>query len=106
VKSAPQLYLLDGSSYIYRAYYGVRDVATTGGMATNAVLGFTRMLLALLQENRPDYLAVVFDPPREGIFRREIYPDYKANRDAMPVDLAAQIPSIRKILQALNIQGV
>ena len=106
MKSAPQLYLLDGSSYIYRAYYGVRDVVTNNGMPTNAVLGFTRMLLSLLQENRPDYLAVVFDPPREGIFRREIYPEYKANRDAMPVDLAAQIPSIRKILQALNIPAL
>jgi ribonuclease HI len=106
VKTASQLYLLDGSSYIYRAYYGVRDVATAGGMPTNAVLGFTRMLLTLLQENRPDYLAVVFDPPREETFRREIYPEYKANRDAMPADLVPQIPYIRKVLQALNIQAV
>lgn len=105
VKSA-QLYLLDGSSYIYRAYYGVRDGATSGGMPTNAVLGFTRMLLTLLQENRPDYLAVVFDPPREGVFRREIYPEYKANRDAMPADLVPQIPYIRRVLQALNIQAL
>jgi ribonuclease HI len=106
VKSVPHLYLLDGSSYIYRAYYGVRDVATAGGMPTNAVFGFTRMLLALLQENRPDYLAVIFDPPREGTFRREIYPDYKANRDAVPEDLVSQIPYIRKILQALNIPAL
>ena len=68
--NAAQLYLLDGSSYIYRAYYGVRDLATSGGMPTNAVFGFTRMLLALLQDHRPDYLAVVFDPPREETFRR------------------------------------
>ena len=102
----PQLYLLDGSSYIYRAYYGVRDVATTGGMPTNAVLGFTRMLLTLLQENRPDFLAVVFDPPRERTFRRELYSEYKANRDAVPDDLVPQIPYIRKVLQALNIQTV
>jgi len=101
-----QLYLLDGSSYIYRAYYGIRDVATSSGMPTNAVLGFTRMLLSLLQENRPDYLAVVFDPPREETFRREIYPAYKANRDAMPDDLLPQLPYIRKILQALNIPAV
>ena len=53
VKSSPQLYLLDGSSYIYRAYYGIRDLATTGGMPTNAVFGFTRMLLGLLQETPP-----------------------------------------------------
>ena len=104
MKSAPQLCLLDGSSYIYRAYYGVRDVATKGGMPTNAVLGFTRMLLTLLQEHRPDYLAVVFDPPREGVFRREIYPEYKANRGVMPEDLVLQIPYIRKVLQALNIK--
>jgi len=106
VQAVPQLYLLDGSSFIYRAYYGVRDVATTGGMPTNAVLGFTRMLLALLQENRPDFLAVVFDPPREETFRREIYPAYKANRDAMPADLVPQLPYIRKVLQALNIPAL
>jgi len=52
--TSTQLYLLDGSSYIYRAYYGVRDGAASGGMPTNAVLGFTRMLLTLLQENRSD----------------------------------------------------
>jgi len=102
----PQLYLLDGSSYIYRAYYGIRDVATPGGMPTNAVLGFTRMLLDLLQENRPDYLAVVFDPPREATFRREIYPEYKAHREAMPEDLASQLPYIRRMLQALNIPAL
>lgn len=106
MNSAPQLYLLDGSSYIYRAYYGIRDRATAGGMPTNAVFGFTRMLLTLLQENRPDYLAVVFDPPREETFRRKIYPAYKANRDAMPEDLALQVPYIKQILQSLNIPSL
>jgi ribonuclease HI len=106
VKVAPQLYLLDGSSYIYRAYYGVRDMATSVGMPTNAVFGFTRMLLALLQEYRPDYLAVVLDPPREETFRRELYPDYKAHRDAMPADLVPQLACIRKILQALSIPAL
>lgn len=106
MKSVPHLYLLDGSSYIYRAYYGIRDVATAGGTPTNAVLGFTRMLLNLLQENRPAYLAVVFDPPREETFRREIYPAYKANRDAMPADLVTQLPSIHRVLQALNIPAL
>ncbi|MCM2356950.1 MAG: ribonuclease HI [Geobacteraceae bacterium] len=106
MNAAPQLYVLDGSSYIYRAYYGVRDLATSGGMPTNAVFGFTRMLLGLLQENRPDYLAVVFDPPREETFRRELYPPYKAHRDAMPADLVPQLPYIRQILQALNIPAL
>jgi ribonuclease HI len=103
VKESPRLYLLDGSSYIYRAFYGVRDLATSGGMPTNAVFGFTRMLLGLLQEHTPEYLAVVFDRPRDETFRREIYPEYKANRDAMPEDLVPQIPYIRKVLEALNI---
>ncbi len=104
--SAPRLYLLDGSSYIYRAYYGVRECVTSGGMPTNAVLGFTRMLLSLLHENRPDYLAVVFDPPRDETFRRRIYPPYKAHRDDMPTDLAAQVPYIRRVVQALAIPAL
>lgn len=106
MKLSPQLFLLDGSSYIYRAYYGIRDVVTTGGMATNAVYGFTRMLLGLMQEHNPEYLAVVFDRPRDETFRREIYPEYKAHRDAMPEDLAPQIPYIKQILQALNIPAL
>jgi ribonuclease HI len=100
------LYLLDGSSYIYRAYYGYRDLATSGGMPTNAIFGFTKMLLALLQEHQPDYLAVVFDPPREETFRREIYPGYKANRDETPEDLTAQVKYIRLILEALKITAL
>ncbi len=103
---SPQLYLLDGSSYIYRAYYGIRDLATSGGMPTNAVFGFTRMLLGLLQENSPDYLAVVFDRPREETFRRKIYPGYKANRDAVPEDLVPQLPYIQKVVQTLNIPAL
>ena len=106
MESSPQLYLLDGSSYIYRAYYGIKDRATKGGMPTNAVFGFTRMLLGLIQENRPDHLAVVFDRPREETFRREIYPDYKANRDQTPEELQRQIPYIKQVLQALNIPAL
>ena len=106
MKSAPQLYLLDGSSYIYRAYYGIRDLTTSGGMPTNAILGFTRLLLDLLSEHRPDYLAVVLDCPREETFRRALYPAYKAQRDAVPADLLPQFPYIRKILAALNIPAV
>lgn len=106
VKTSPQLYLLDGSGYIYRAYYGYRDLATAAGMPTNAIFGFSKMLLGLLQENSPDYLAVVFDRPREETFRRELYPEYKANRDATPEDLLAQIPYIKQVLQALNIPAL
>ncbi len=106
VEKTPHLYILDGSGYIYRAYYGIRDRTTAAGMPTNAVFGFTRMLLGLQQEHRPDYLAVVFDRPREETFRREIYPEYKANRDAVPEDLLPQVPYIRKVLQALAIPAL
>lgn len=106
MNSPQHLYLLDGSSYIYRAYYGIRERATAGGLPTNAIFGFTRMLLGLIQEHSPDYLAVVFDPPREETFRREFYPAYKANRDAMPEELANQIPFIKQILQALKIPAL
>jgi ribonuclease HI len=106
VKSSPQLYLLDGSSFIYRAYYGYRESAGSDGMPTNAVLGFTRMLLDLLQEYRPGYFGVVFDPPRDATIRRDLYPDYKAHRDATPEDLVPQLPYIRKVLQALNIPAL
>ncbi|AMV72314.1 DNA polymerase I [Desulfuromonas sp. DDH964] len=103
MKQAPRLCLLDGSSFIYRAYFGVRDQATVAGLPTNAVFGFTRMLLGLLQEENPDQLAVVFDPPRETTFRRKIYPPYKANRERMPDDLACQVPYIRRMLDSLKI---
>jgi ribonuclease HI len=106
VNLSPQLYLLDGSSYIYRAYYGIKDLATSGGTPTNAVFGFTKMLLDLLREQRPDYLTVIFDRPREETFRRKIYPEYKANREAIPEDLGLQIPYIKQILQALNIPAL
>jgi len=106
VQTAPQLYLLDGSSYIYRAYYGVRDLATAGGLPTNAVYGFTKMLLDLLQGQRPDHLAVVFEPPREATFRRELYPGYKAQREAVPAELTLQLPYIRQLVAALNIPAL
>jgi ribonuclease HI len=106
VPTASHLYILDGSSYIYRAYYGIRERTTAAGVATNAVYGFTTMLLGLLQEHNPDYLAVVFDRPRDETFRRELYPEYKANRDAMPAELVPQLPYIRQVLQALMIPAL
>lgn len=105
-KNPQNLYLLDASSYIYRAYYGYKGTATTGGMPTNAIFGFTKMLLTLLQEHQPDYLAVVFDPQERKTFRRDIYSEYKANREEPPADLPGQIHSIRNILEALKITAV
>lgn len=101
-----RIYLLDGSGYIYRAYHGIRDLATSRGLRTNAIYGFTTMLLRLLREERPEHLAVIFDPPRGETFRSRLYPEYKANRAAMPDDLAAQIPYIRQVVRALNIPAL
>jgi ribonuclease HI len=101
-----KLYLLDGSGYIYRAYHGIRELATANGLRSNAIFGFTTMLLRLLKEERPEHLAVVFDPPRGATFRSRLYPEYKTNRSAMPDDLAAQIPYIKRIVRALNVPAL
>jgi hypothetical protein len=101
-----KIYLLDGSGYIYRAYHGIRELSTSGGLRTNAIYGFTTLLLKLLREERPEHLAVIFDPPRGETFRSRLYPEYKANRAAMPDDLAAQVPYIKQVVRALNIPAL
>ncbi|HIJ81547.1 MAG TPA: DNA polymerase I [Desulfuromonadales bacterium] len=99
------LYLVDGSSYIYRAYYAIRSLSSPAGHPTNAIYGFTQMLLKLLKDYRPQHLAVVFDAGRTT-FRTEIYPDYKANRAAMPDDLRAQMEPIRDVVRAFSIPAL
>jgi DNA polymerase-1 len=98
----PILYLIDGSSYIYRAYYAIRHLSSPQGFPTNALYGFTQMLLKVLKERRPDHVAVVFDVGRQT-FRTELYPDYKANRSAMPDDLVPQLAPIKETVRAFNI---
>lgn len=96
------LYLVDGSSYIYRAYYAIRHLSSPSGFPTNAIYGFTQMLLKLLKDYQPKHVAVVFDAGRTT-FRTEIYPEYKANRAAMPDDLRQQVGPIRELVRAFNI---
>jgi DNA polymerase-1 len=98
----PTLYLIDGSSYIYRAYYAIRHLSSPKGFPTNALYGFTQMLLKVLKDRKPDHLAVVFDVGRRT-FRTELYPEYKANRSAMPDDLVPQIAPIKEMVRAFNI---
>lgn len=98
----PTLYLIDGSSYIYRAYYAIRHLSSPKGFPTNALYGFTQMLLKVLKDRDPDHLAVVFDVGRQT-FRTELYPEYKANRAAMPEDLVPQIGPIKEMVRAFNI---
>ena len=100
-----RIYLIDGSSYIYRAYYAIRHLSNSKGEATNAVYGFTKMLLTLLREEKPDRVAVIFDA-KGPTFRKELYPDYKANRSAMPEDLVPQIPWIKEVVRAFNLPAV
>ena len=96
------LYLVDGSSYIYRAYYAIRHLSSPSGFPTNAIYGFIQMLLKLLKDHNPKHVAVVFDAGRIT-FRTDIYPEYKANRAAMPDDLRQQVGPIREAVRAFNI---
>ena len=96
------LYLIDGSSYIYRAFYGVRHLSTSTGIPTNAIYGFGNMLKRVLRERSPIYMAIALDAPGPT-FRHDLSPDYKANRPRMPEDLSAQIPFIKRLITALGI---
>ncbi|MFQ5451682.1 MAG: DNA polymerase I [Nitrospinaceae bacterium] len=100
------LYLIDGSSYIFRAFYGIRqNLSTSKGLPTNALFGFVNMLQKVVREERPDYLAVTFDS-KEKTFRHELYPKYKANREVPPEDLQAQFPWFEPLVEAFNIRGI
>jgi DNA polymerase I len=100
---ADAVYLVDGSSYVHRAYHAIRNLSNSKGLPTNAVFGFSRMILKLLEEEKPSYLAVVLDA-KGPTFRHRIFKDYKATRPPMPEDLQVQIPYIREILVALNVK--
>lgn len=99
------LYLIDGSSYIFRAYHAVRSLRTSKGFPTNAVYGFTSMIFKFLKDYKPKYLAIVFDS-KGKTFRDDIYPLYKANRGETPNELKIQIPKIREIIDALGIPQI
>jgi len=96
------VYLVDGSSYIYRAYHAIRHLSNSKGFPTNAIFGFCNMILKLMEEKSPHYIAIAFDP-KGPTFRHELYRDYKANRPPMPEDLASQIPLIKSIVEGLNV---
>jgi DNA polymerase I len=96
------IYLLDGSSYIHRAYHAIRNLQNAKGFPTNAIFGFTKMILKLLSDKKPERLAIVFDM-KGPTFRHEIYEAYKANRPPMPEDMVVQLPFIRKVVKNLGI---
>jgi DNA polymerase-1 len=96
------LYLLDISSYIYRAFHAIRGLTSSTGFPTNAAFGVTNMLLKILRERQPQYLALVFDS-KAPTFRHREYSEYKAHRPPMPEELVMQLPYIQKIIQGLSL---
>src|SRR6187455_1300123 len=102
-----RLLLLDGHSLAYRAFFAlpVENFSTTTGQTTNAVYGFTSMLINVLRDEQPTHLAVAFDVSRQS-FRTEIYPEYKANRSKTPDEFKGQLDLVKEVLNALNISFV
>ncbi len=96
------IWLIDGSGYIFRAYYAVKRLSTSKGLPTNAVYGFTNMLLKVLKDHHPKYLGIAFDK-KEPTFRHQMFDGYKATRSAMPEDLPGQIPLIHQVVDAMQI---
>jgi len=101
----PVLYLIDGSSYIFRAYYAIRHLSNSKGVPTNAVYGFTSMLFKFLKDYEPTHIGIVFDS-KGATFRDDIYPLYKANRSEPPEDLVPQFSKIYEMVDAFNIPQV
>ena len=98
----PACYLIDGSSYLYRAFHALPPLTTSQGIPTNAVLGFATMLLKIVRERRPGYLAVAFDGPGPTA-RHQAFAEYKAQRPPMPEALARQIPHVHRVVEALRV---
>ena len=96
------LYLVDGSGYIFRAFHALPQMNRSDGTPTNAVFGFTTMLMKLVEDLEADHLAVIFDTKRLT-FRNDIFPDYKANRDEPPDDLKPQFSLIRDAVRAFRV---
>jgi DNA polymerase-1 len=99
------LYLIDGSAYIYRAFFALPALNNSNGLQTNAVYGFMTTLLKIIREHRPDGLAVAFDE-KGPTLRHEEFKEYKAQRPPMPDGMKGQIPYIHRAVEALNIPAV
>ena len=100
--SKEKLLLVDGSSYLYRAFHALPDLRSSDGRPTGAIYGVLNMLQKLIKSERPDYLSVVFDTPAKT-FRHDIFPDYKANRQKTPEDLIAQIEPLHQLIINLGL---
>lgn len=99
------LFLIDGSGFIFRAFHALPPMIRSDGTPTNAVYGFTTMLMKLVEDTEADHIAVVFDTSRKS-FRTDLYPDYKAHRPPPPPELVPQFALVREAAQALNVAAV
>ena len=100
--SRATVHLVDGSTYVFRAYHAVRNLSNRDGLPTNAIFGFTQMLLKLIETETPTHLGIVMDP-RGPSFRQELFPAYKAHRPPTPEDLVIQFPYIRRVVHGFRI---
>ncbi len=101
-KTNEEIYLIDGSAYIFRAYHAMGGLSNSKGFPTGAIFGFTNMIMKTLKDKSPNRIAVIFDAPGPT-FRHEMYPLYKANRPEAPQDLIVQIPKILELVQAYRL---
>ena len=97
-----KLVLIDGHSILNRAFYGVPDLSNAEGMHTNAIYGFLNIMFKIVEEEKPDFLAVAFDL-KAPTFRHNIYPEYKGTRKGMPEELREQVPVMKEVLQSMGI---
>lgn len=98
-----KLVLIDGHSILNRAFYGLPDLTNSEGLHTNAVYGFLNIMFRILEEERPDYLAVAFDVHAKT-FRHQMYEQYKGTRKPMPDELREQVPLIKEVLRAMHVE--
>ncbi len=97
------LYLLDGMALAYRAYFAFisRPLVNSKGENTSAIFGFVTTLMKILEDEKPDHVAVVFDTP-EPTFRHAMFREYKATRQKMPEDMASQLDKLKEVVRAFN----
>ncbi|MEK9137224.1 MAG: PIN domain-containing protein, partial [Bacteroidota bacterium] len=99
-----RLFLLDGMALAYRAYYSFinRPLMNSKGVNTSAIYGFVTALVKILDDEKPDHIAVVFDT-KEPTFRHEMFPEYKATRQKMPEDMSSQMEKLKEVVRAFNV---
>ena len=102
MKNSRKLVLIDGHSILHRAFYGVPDLTNAKGLHTNAVYGFLNIMFRILEEEKPDFLAVAFDV-HAPTFRHELYEAYKGTRKPMPEELREQVPVLKDVLRAMRV---